>query len=470
MYIQKLFILFSVASIFFESCTGQKSEIFINPEHEVAKLLMQKRAVMVADYGHSNPAPYYSLLKMLNEWLELAILQEGNYSITLIWEHDSVLTNKVRYFMNTEDIDSIFAARYSYGTLEDIEFYNNLRKFRQGTANNSRINFELKGFEQVLDDNFLKLSQKESALWFVKVRDSIAANGIINYMQANEDNNILIFYGGTHLQNGYLEKQTQELKYSESFGYYLAHYLKEEFGEDEILTINQAITDSTKFLFTPLEQYKSTNILLSAKFVPEWERYNPQYYDMYILRHDVFIQQPHRLNFLFSRRGIEKAIKRLGELENILETYGGKMEYNDILEKLFIITGQRFTIKNEVEQWYVGNSFKGLKRIKEKEFAEQIFEYIYGSDFERREQKILNELGFTPFIFGPRYDTSEYKKIEKGVVEFLAFHNAVPVYWLGYPDEKEEAKKILIEYSGRDFIDPEQYLMWVRKTNFKTDY
>ncbi len=471
----KLYLML-FASFFYYGCNNnQNPQIFTDPEKKVAELLMEKHGVMIADYGHHNSAPYYSLLKMLNEWFNLAITLSGDHSLTLIVEHDSIYTNKISYFLENGNIDSVIDLTYSYGTLEDIEFYNNLRKYKQklNIFKNKKISFVVKGFEQVFNDSLYSLSQKDSDLWFVKVRDSITASGIINYMNTNQGNNILIFYGGGHLQNGYVEKQTPGLTYSESLGYYLAYYLKKEFGEGRILTIDQAIVDTNQFFFTPLEKYRNINILLESRFIPEgtrWERLEPDKYDMHILRHDVFIQQPHRINFMFSRKCIEHAIKRLGELENLLTGYDAKKEYDEIMEKLFIITGQKFTNIEELKSWYDKNSFIGLKRIKRVEFADQLFHYWQANLGNRKAQKLLNELGFGAGVFGEPIDTSEYKKTEEGAVEYWTYNNALSVYWLGYPDEKEEAKNILIQYSGQNFSNPEQYLEWGRKTDWLTDY
>ncbi|HEY3251223.1 MAG TPA: hypothetical protein VGK25_08905 [Ignavibacteria bacterium] len=260
-------------------------------------------------------------------------------------------------------------------------------------------------------------------------------------MNSNTGNSILIFYGGAHLQDGYLPKQMPTLTDEENMGYWLAHYLKEKFGNNEILTINQAIVDLSRLSLTPLEKYKNVNILLESKFVPQWPRFDPQNFDMYILRHDVFVQQPHRINFIFSKRGIEKAIHRLGELENIGTGDATKREYDEITEKLFIITGQKFTHKDEVKSWFENNNFVGLKRFEQKEFADQIFEYYCSNTGNRRVQKILNELGFGPGVYGQATDTATYRKYENNLLHHLAYHNAESVFWLGYPDEKEEAKK-----------------------------
>src|SRR4030095_5435493 len=472
------FDLSLILFIFFAfSCSNINSRIDENPEKKVAELLFQKRVVMVADYGHQNSAPRYSLLKMLNEWFEIAKTSKGNHSITLILERDSNNVNDLNYFLNTGDIDSIYSAAFLYGTLEEIDFYNNLRKFKQklDSIENKRITFHLKGFEQVLDDNFYRLSEKEGDLWFVSARDSVTASGIINYMNSNPDDNILIFYGGDHLQNGLLEKTgTPTLKYSERLGYYLAYYLKKEYGDKQVLTIGQAIADSTHFLYTALEQYKRTNILLESKLLPTdgwWEKLDSKNFDMYILRHDIFIIHPHRNNLVFSRKCIEHAIQRLNELENIgVEFETSKRIYVEILEKLFIMTGTKFENGNDLKLWYENNNFLGLKRFRKKEFADQIFNYYYSNIGNRRAMRMLNEYGLGPGVFDKPIDSTKFDRYDEKGILWQAYHNAESVFWVGYPDEKEEAKKILIQYSGQNFDKPEQYLEWNRKTNWLTDY
>jgi len=46
-------------------------------------------------------------------------------------------------------------------------------------------------------------------------------------------------------------------------------------------------------------------------------------------------------------------------------------------------------------------------------------------------------------------------------VKFLQY---IGIYWVGHPDESEEAHAHLVQWTGQELTSPALYLKWYRKT------
>ncbi len=132
--------------------------------------------------------------------------------------------------------------------LENLEYYTNLRKFSLAVDSlnkhrEKKISFKMKAFEQVGGinaDRVASLSEMEHELWFVNERDSVTAGRVINYIDSNPNEQILIFYGSAHLNDSKFSKRMggiEKLTDEESMGYFLAYYLEQAFGIENVLKI-----------------------------------------------------------------------------------------------------------------------------------------------------------------------------------------------------------------------------------------
>ena len=69
----------------------------------------------------------------------------------------------------------------------------------------------------------------------------MTARGVINYIDSNPNEKILIFYGGAHLIDtkfsGNGAGGSDILTYEESMGYFLAYFLEQKYGEENVLKI-----------------------------------------------------------------------------------------------------------------------------------------------------------------------------------------------------------------------------------------
>ncbi len=343
-----LFFIIILIIITCSSCAKERS-IYEDPDKKIAELIFEKKIVMLADMGHHTIRSYNTLLNVLYKWRDAAKLKGENKSILLVMESDSIDVKKISDFLANPITDSLFYNFYDSWFLDDIEFLFKLREYKLSldSTKSPLLKFEMRGFEQVIDDEFYKKHEKEGDLWFVNTRDSITAMNLTKYIRINPDQNILIFYGGSHLQKGLVQKPSKILTVQEKMGYYLANYLKKEFGEENVLSISQFIKDTNSFKFTPFEKYIGKDILVKSDSIPPaWEDVESKKYDMVVLRKIIQYSPSYRLNFLFSRKNFEFCINKLEKLEKLLPGFDAQYEYNSILEKLYLISGIKFKKKH----------------------------------------------------------------------------------------------------------------------------
>lgn len=462
-------ILISISN---SSCTRERS-IYEDPDRKIAELIFEKKIVMLADMGHHTMRSYSILLNVLFQWREAAKLIGDNKSILLVMEKDSNDAKVINDFIANPNTDSLFYNFYDSWNLDDIEFLITLREFKLSldSIKEPLLKIDLRGFEQVLDGDFYKLPEREGDLWFINSRDSITAMNLTNYITNNPEQNILIFYGGAHLQKGFVEKPSKVLTVQEKMGYYLANYLKKEYGDENVLTISQMMKDSNSLKFTPLEKYLGKEILAGKDSIPvSWDDANSDRYDMIAIRNLMPYPPHYRFNVLFSRKNIENATKRLEENEKLLPGFNAKFEYESILDILFLVTGIKFQNSTEAIMWYSQNSYDGIDRLKSDKFKEDLFNYYYEDPNNYIRKRRLNDLGFGPGVYGKMIPKEEWRKFETELMNSIRFHNSVSIYLLGYPYEQIKAKEILVEFSGNDFPDAFQYLEWYRKEQYNLPY
>ncbi len=470
------FLLFLISiiliSITGSSCTRERS-IYEDPDKKIAELIFEKKIVMLADMGHHTIRSYNTLLNVLYKWREAAKLNGENNSLLLVMETDSVDAKVMSDFITDPNTDSLFYNFYDSWYLDDIEFLLKLREFKLSldSIKEPFLKFELRGFEQVLNDDFYKIPEKEGDLWFINTRDSVTAMNLTNYIRQNPEQNILIFYGGAHLQKGLVEKPMKNLTVREKMGYYLVHYLKKEFGEDNVNTVSQFTKDSNSFKFTPYEKFLGRDVLLKSDSIPSaWEDAEAEKYDFVVIRPRLQLSPINRFNFLFSRKNIEFAIKKLEKLEAHLPGFSAQYEYDGILEKIYLITGKKFNNSNDLKVWKELSTFDYIGRLKSTEFKNDLFNYYFDDSLSYKRRRRLLELGFGPGIIGYNITKVEWVRELQNNLSLQEFHNAISVCILGYPDEQIKAKEILVEFSGNDFPNAFQYLRWYRKEQYNLPY
>jgi hypothetical protein len=107
--------------------------------------------------------------------------------------------------------------------------------------------------------------------------------------------------------------------------------------------------------------------------------------------------------------------------------------------------------------------------------SDEFFEYLYRYINENIQN---NQIRFDYSVFG--FDNKglgeiqiiskeEWKKKRwNKIQQRIKLLNAIGIYWIGYPYEKDIAKKYLIEKTGKDFKAADKYFIWWIKKNYKT--
>jgi hypothetical protein len=214
-----------------------------NPDKYVAEQLLKKRIVMLGDFAHSQVQSLHTPISVLNEWLELVNSGSIKSKLTLILEGNPGFASNLDDYVITGNLESFLSKNDAAFFLEDLEYYSELYKFYQKLKSSfsykqNRIKFEIKGFE-IEDSIWNKIpSEREKHLFFVNYRDTFSSWSITEYLNQRPEEKVLIFYGTGHLIKEYYKKNAP-LKDDERWGYYLAHYLKRNFGDDNVLTVNQ---------------------------------------------------------------------------------------------------------------------------------------------------------------------------------------------------------------------------------------
>lgn len=436
---------------------------------------------MLADFGHRQPLPYQSLIAVLNRWISMVEVKESNqHNLSLILEWDDEIITDINDYLKTGDLEKILDFWLPYGSLEMLEFFSDLRKIKQkiisiNQTSSEKIIFEIIGGEVsnlFNEPKFLKQSKLDGSKYFVSERDSLSANKIIRYLNKNPNQKALIFYGNAHLIKNYVNKNNiaNAIKDEDSYGYYLAYYLKQAFGDDSVFSVNQAVLPSQVLLDSPFSETPNQNIFVYSKHIP-WERLKPKDYDAFIIRHEVFTPE-HPLSLIFSRRVVEKCIEKMKILDHYLPGFQAKRYYNIALNSLIVITSKNFNTTKEWENWYKINGFDGLERLDSEEFAQEIFNDYYKNykNFETRQRLFM--LGFSPAIMNAENipDSTYWKeKIWPEVLPNIKLLNSIGINSIGFSDEKKKVKDIL--HSFKDEVLPHyDYLKYWRKYFHNTNY
>lgn len=477
-----LAVVFLVSSI---NCSKTERNYYTNPDSYIVDQLENKKIIMLGDFTHGYPLPYKSLIFLLDKWIDKVSRGESkSYNIALILEADTQEVSKLNEFIVTGNWEPFIDYWLPYNTMEWLEFCADLRSLKlQIDSLNTNNHFKAKislnifgGESYNIFDNpqSLQLPQEEGSEYFVHIRDSLTAENIIKYFKENKIRKAIIFYGNLHLIKNFVSKNIAgALPDSGSYGYYLAHYLKNEFGEDSVLAINQWIVNETMIKNSPFEASIGSNIFVYSKNIP-WGNLHPENFDGYILRYE----QPspaHNLSYIFSKNIMNADIKRMQFIKVYLPGYLAKGYYEKAEESLKLLTGKNY--KN-IGQWISlinKNDFEGFPRLNSKEFYDQIYKTYYENPSDLKIKLMLSELGFGPSLMRSQLITrDEWENVWKDVLPHIKYLNAVGLLWIGTEEEKQEAEKyvssVIYETRVGELLEPKDYLKLFRKYYEKVNY
>ncbi len=201
--------------------------------------LQTNRVVMVADAHHGDPLYSRVIVESLNDWVsqwESSKSAPHNLpsKLFLVLEMDSSHAAGLRRYFETGDPIativpfSFVGYQFTTGTLE---FYYDLRvirhridTFNSGQPENRRIAFDVVGPELAPDPVTWTPEKRDSI--FVYGRDEYSFSQIKHLLAGEPEAKALLYYGGAHL---FAEKTQKIPGNPQSMGYYLAHYLRQEY-------------------------------------------------------------------------------------------------------------------------------------------------------------------------------------------------------------------------------------------------
>jgi len=442
-----------------------------NPYHFVADELSKRRIVMLGDFQHSCILPYHSLITVLKEWKsKLQSEKLINQNLALVVEKNSKEVALIQKYFETGNLDPVLDYNYSVLSLEDLYFLDKLKEIRKELLTVG-CNLKLFGFEDTLDADFIFTRRdRERDLRFVQKRDSLVFEGIKEYIVKNPNDRILVFYGNGHLIGQRVNKMfgTTTLKENESYGYFLAYYLKDLYGNNSVITFNQILLrpsffDSTKFEGIKNEQFaiQGSDSTLKTPYA--------RCYDWNIIRHEV-PSFSHPYGYIFSRTNLDRNLQRWIKYEE--KNYNKNDDniiQNNISESIKLITGKRFTFKGEYKQFLDKNNELCFLRLSTEQLSKDVYGMLTGAPKSMEIRLMLAGMGF-----GPRVTDTSLLPSKDGwtdhiwpeVITHIKYLNAVGLMWIGTNTEKQVAKKFLRELTLQNFDEPSTYLeMWYKRMN-----
>ncbi len=447
---------------------------YTNPAYYVAKEILNKKIVLLGDNGHHQPGPMKRVYDVIDNWLSICNESSSPHNLTLVLECDSWAADGLNNFISTGDIRLLIDRVSPDFFLEDLEFFVQLKKFtgKIDTINLSRdnkISFTIKGFEDVgyHYEKVRTLNQRQHELWFINERDSTTAYGIINYMQSNPEEKILLFYGTAHLQDGYVNKNLgfQDLSPDESMGYFLPHYLKNRFGDSEVISFVTTVyfdgmiknkfiapTKDADIIIKPLNMGDSNTIFTKSDYV--------------YITHFNYIPNISSC-YICSRYMLEKTINKINEAKKYMPGYVPNGQYYRNLFNIFYLTGKRFENDSILNIWPELHGFQPIEWLYSQGYDTII---NYQGDLISRRNNLYMMLGVDINTGKLNYRLMEWIKKNTDILEQIRFTNSIGIYWVGYPDEKVKAKEYLVKFSGEDFTEPEKYLQWYRMKYYGYEY
>jgi hypothetical protein len=468
------FVFFILFFLIYNIAVSQSDSLFITePEKYVAEGIFTHRITMFGEgIQHHNPVTFFNFVTILNRWLNMVKENTDlNPNLTVIIECDSATVNIMNEYIKTGKLRPVLDVVAPAFPLEDLELLYEYRKIyleaeKENLSRSKKINFCLKGFEEIgynVKESYFNMNEEEHELWFINERDRYTSQGIIKYLNNNPGQRALIFYGSAHLQTGIVNKRIGgfSIPDEKSFGKWIAQYLIDEYGENELnIVVSTALdnyslsrpafdkVDTLPFIITmPLTEFAALNLKGVNKYFVNKQLYAPM--------HDV--------NFAMSRYIIERAIEKA----HIFEAFKGYKAGSGQTAIFYLnfLYDKKFKNSDDIKKWYDGKGFQGFSVFDSVSFYNHIFAYYLKSSDWYGGKNMLQQLGFNPAIMDYRSTSKKDwdEKIWPANLNNIKFINAIEIFWVGYPDEQKTAKEYLKQFSGKDFDEPAEYLQWWRR-------
>ena len=262
---------------------------------------------------------------------------------------------------------------------------------------------------------------------------------------------------------GGIEKLTDE----ESKGYFLAYYLEQAFGIENVLKImpwgSNLYTVAQKQVF-PYPGHRSFIAKPKDLGVPDSLAPGSDY--IYNIQFDILpLIEGLRV---CSKLALSNNIACIKHVLPFRPSYAADMNYYRGLQNIFYLTGKYLREDSLSEQLKVISDFNTTDFLYSNNFNLRLsplnymipqingFFSYYGVDASKDSIMIL---------------LNKFKNLsEMFLMQRAKFTNSIGIYWFGYPDEKIKAKEYLVNFSGLDYAEPEKYLQWYRMKYYGYGY
>lgn len=467
--------LFVTTLISFVAC-HQPKQFIPDPQQHLTEELAHRRVIMVADFAHEYSLPYQTLVDILSVWVERT--EDPSYqprSLALFLEEDDQIASSVRDYVATGNLDPFLELALPSTTLERLEFYAELRRLtmRIDTLNltlpvPNKVSFDIQGPDPVnaFDPILLDSSRQAGISYFINRRDSLTAIRAIKYLKAHPSSKALFFYGAAHLIKATVAKNVGgEAPADQSVGNYLAFYLKKEFGDAAVLSVNQLsrLKMSSYLSNAPLGDIfvYSGNTPWKSQVIRD-NNLRPANFDAFILR-DEDLCPWHPLSQVFSTRTIDASVRRLDQLAPHRSGSLASRFYNEALQALMFVSGDSLVTPEKWNSRPASFSFDPIQRLRSARFREQLTTYYMESNGRPDKIPYLRGLGFPESLARsqslPRPD---WNALLDQTIPQTIFLNCIGIALIGTPDERAVAKKYLSDFSGQRYQDADRYLKWWR--------
>jgi len=450
----------------------------------VAGELWNRRVVALADFAHENAYSFHTLTQVLSHWLDLAAGKSA--SLVLVLEETSQTAEILQEYLCTGQMEPVLSHLLPYTSLDRLEFYQEMRDFyirlqraNEGSSEDQRIRFSVRGFEPFnlsgsADGSELLYSSAAQAGDMANERDRQVAAGLTAHLKDHPSNPVLVFYGMDHLRTRPTHQSWAQRVFGSSQQWQpLGYLLKQQWGEKFLSVAQAPFPPAARDPRDPYHALTSRNVILPSVDIP-WKmtRVDPGNFDAAIFLNAPTIDEAHLLKCICSRRILNCAVERLAASEERKPSpFLGVFARRD-RESLRLLTGQDFETSAEWQQWLSRNPYDGFAHLDSDAFAEVVRQECC-QPMDRRRSALLASLGLPPALYGrqQRIAPEEWRDTTwKGLFPRVRFLQCIGIYWVGYPPEKERAKEYLVRFSNKTFDDPAMYLKWYRRECLKLAY
>lgn len=462
-----------------------------NPGQFILEKLETNRIVMVGISKYGDPLYSRVVVNALNDWVSAwerpgrkpAMLPSKMF---LFLEMDSVQASGLKQYFATGDplltIVPFDFTSYNY-TTGMFEFYYQLRlikqrvdAFNEHRIVKNQILFDVAGPEQVIDQAVWTPAWRDS--FFVYRRDKYSSSRIERLLTASPGAKALVYYGQGHLATEEMEKSADKVS---APGYYLAHYLEQDFGsKGGVYTCEQLDVDAMPGRFdrglTAVGKMFAIDDSVFTGVPVGLNQYLPW------MDGAIFYFTPSRhtrgLPTLYSENLIDYIMENIDSYRNMSREYNSWV-IGAYLNYLSGAAGEPFRGINYNDQSAVDSAIAAWKKwgtstkldfvgdITSLRFFEKYIDvmrnskYIGTIPYER--MMLSKQVGF--YVHFPMGTPA--REIEDGtwsqIVKYrkpIVIENLVDLLWVASPSEKKEAVAFLKKETGKDFTTAQGWSSW----------